>query len=379
MEYILASQNKNPNSPTYKGLYLFYDHDAHTYRTSQWIWTWGPSVKLLLDSSNIPAIESVFGREYLRTIAKEIGSCSLKFQMKDENHPANGLITVRWNPTLDFSYGYKQCLSTADTNFLSGWAWIPLYETIGDIGYLNAAKELTLSTERLVNEFGIAPQDYIVNTETWTDHVLDESGFTLEGIAEIYRVTNDEKYMKIGKKCMDLMIKEFQREDGLWERMWCRSARKSMPSEYMLRGLGWAMEGLLAAYRMIPDETYLNNAIKMADNVMSWQHSDGCWSFKMNQSIDKIGVGEKGTALWSLLFYNLYNITKNNKHLNTARKALKWCLSNQYYGMEKDARGGILGCSPQSGVVYREWFNMSCTYTSAFFGLAVIEEMKIQS
>ena len=49
----------------------------------------------------------------------------------------------------------------------------------------------------------------------------------------------------------------------------------------------------------------------------------------------------------------------------------------QYDGPDPDAHGSLVGCSPQSGVGYRKWFHVSCVYASAFFGLAVLEELKL--
>ena len=61
-----------------------------------------------------------------------------------------------------------------------------------------------------------------------------------------------------------------------------------------------------------------------------------------------------------------------------ARRALEWCLNNQYAGPDGDAHGGLVGVSPQSAVGYRPWFRVSCTYASGFFGLAALEELKLQ-
>jgi hypothetical protein len=65
--------------------------------------------------------------------------------------------------------------------------------------------------------------------------------------------------------------------------------------------------------------------------------------------------------------------------LAAARKALQWLIDNQYIGPDPDGFGSVIGCSPHSGVVYRNWFNLSCTYTSGFFGLAALEELKLAS
>ena len=115
----------------------------------------------------------------------------------------------------------------------------------------------------------------------------------------------------------------------------------------------------------------------MAENMMEWQHPDGYWSYAFTEPADQVGVSEKGTALWCLLLYRLYGITYDARHLEAARKALLWCMDNQYTGPDQDAYGSIVGITSQSGVTYRSWFPLSCTYTSGFFGLALIEELSL--
>lgn len=115
----------------------------------------------------------------------------------------------------------------------------------------------------------------------------------------------------------------------------------------------------------------------MADHLMKWQHPDGSWSWIFDRPVEEVGVGEKATALWSMLFYKLYGYTNDQRHLEAARKALGWCIDNQYTGNDAEAYGGIVGSCPQSGVVYRPWYTLCCTYASGFFGLAALEELKL--
>lgn len=70
--------------------------------------------------------------------------------------------------------------------------------------------------------------------------------------------------------------------------------------------------------------------------------------------------------------------TGDDRHLAAARKALTWCIANQYSGPDPHARGGVISCCPHSGVNYRPWFRLCCTYTSGFFGLAALEELALQ-
>ena len=355
---------------------LCYDIDSRNFRCSHWIWSWGPSILLLIEASKIHDLN--MNHEKLKRVAKEIGDNSLRFQIQFKHHPANGLVVSRWRQGISNGQPHNYFISgSADAMFLAGWGWVPIYEMTGEKRYLEACKALAIAADRITHEFDLVPQDYIPYEGKWSDYTIDESGFGTEGFAEFYRITGDEMYQRIGGRYFEQCLNKFEREDGLWDRMWSFKTESRSPTSYHTRAAGWAMEGLLAAHRLLPTGRYLEKAKRMAEHLIKWQQSSGCWNYNFNKPVEEVGISEKGTALWSLLFYRLYNAAGDEQYLETARKALTWCLENQYIGPDIDAYGSIIGRSPQSGVSYRRWFDLSCVYTSAFFGLAVIEELKL--
>lgn len=144
----------------------------------------------------------------------------------------------------------------------------------------------------------------------------------------------------------------------------------------MTRGLGWAMEGLLAAYELTHRREYLIKAQRMADQLVANQHPSGCWAFEMNRTPQESGYDDKGTPLWSFLLYRLYSHTGQEEHLAAARSALKYCIENQIIDAEEECIGSIAASSPHSGIVYRPWFEISCLYATSFLALAVMEELR---
>jgi hypothetical protein len=384
VNFTLRCQNTNPNSPFQGGLYLFYDLDAGVYRTPHWIWNWGPSIRLLLDAAQIPECSSRFGRELLVKTAASIGATSLRYQIDDVSHPANGLVTSRWKPHSRHPYGYYENINSSDANFLAGWGWTALYEATGRVEFLQSAIKLAENTDRLMTQYDIIPQDYLPDLGLWSDlslkwtvHTLNESGFGVEGFAELFRVTGEERFRIMGQKYIEQHLTCFQREDGLWERLWNRLENRALPCDYGTRGQAWPMEGILAAYRLSHDRKYLRIAEQMAGHFLKWQYPEGCWAFIFNRPLNEVGADEKGTPIWSYLLYQLYRHTQNPGYLKAARQALHWCVQNQYQSPDPEAVGGLVGCNPHSGVVYRPWFHTCCSYTSAFLGLATLEEIKL--
>ena len=380
VNYILRSQNLNPASPTFGGLHLFYDLDARTYRSSYWIWGGGPAVSALLEAAKQPAIAQHFAAHQLTTTADQIGRSSLALRIMDPSHPAYGIPLSRWRRAIDLPFGFEQCVAPSDANFLSGWAWIPLYRETGNPEYLKAAELLAASTARLMKEYELVPQDYYVDRHEWSDQTIDESGFGVEGLSALFAATGNRRYQQQADDYIKRHLAKLARPDGLWDRGW-HQRTGVMATKRMTRGLGWAMEGLLAAHQAVPEGGYLAQARRMADQMAKWQRPDGGWVFIADQPVEKNGISEKGTALWSLLYYRLYAATGEASYLATARKALAWCMNNQYQGPDLEARGGIIGVTDHSAVGggYRAWYRVCCAYTSGFAALAAVEELKLQA
>jgi rhamnogalacturonyl hydrolase YesR len=372
--FTVGAHHRNPASPFDGGLFQFYDLDARTYRSVHWIWGYGPSVKLLLDAAQIPEVAARFPRGELVKIAREIGLMTLRWS---ERSPIDMLVTSRWERRPELPLGFAEAQTPADGLFTVGLAWIPLYEATGDERFLTAAKRLAASVERLCEQEIIVPQNYWPATKTWSDFTIDESGFGTEGFAELFRVTQDVRYREQGRKYLQQIVAKLERPDGLWERSFVKSTGKSLPTQRMTRGMGWAMQGLLAQHRLDPEGGWLARATKMGDALIAAQLSDGSWSFNFDQPASAAGISEKGTALWSLLFYRAFAGSGEARHRDAARKALAWCLNHQYTGADREASGSLVGVSPHSAVGYRPWFRVSCTYASGFFGLAALEELKL--
>lgn len=369
----LRRQNNNPASPTYGNLYTFYDMEAKLHRTNYWNWASTQYVKLVVDAVKVPEIQQIYNTEELISAVDKIGRNILRYQLLEENHPANGSFLVIWSRRFN---RYTKWIGTSDSGVMVRWALMPLFEATGDSTYLKASEYWCLQKGGMLDTFEVLPHYYRYDEDRFNPRILDETGWDPEGHAALYEVTGNEQYKEIGKEFMDKHMKVFQREDGLWHRSYDWITKEHVESIKMTRGLGWAMEGLLAMNRMYPDTIYLDYALKLAEKLQMEQNQNGSWSFIYDEKVEDVGISEKGTALWSLLFYQLYEATGEEQFLLTARKALTWCLENQYTGPDPEAIGGIVGSTPASMVGIRQYFPASCAYTTGFFGMAIIEELK---
>lgn len=381
LEYLIKSQNQNPNSPTFGSLNLFYDLDAQTYRSSYWIWGAGPAIKAILEATKIQGLSLSQNNAELIQTADKVGQNSLSLRILDPKHPVFGVPISRWRRDIILpDFGYQHCVATSDANFLSGWGWLPLYQFTGKKEYLDAAKLLAATTDTLMKKYGLIPQDFYVDENKFSEHTIDESGFGTEGLGALYTQTQDPYYKILTERYMLEHLKKLNREDGLWERGWHKKTGVQTTIK-MTRGLGWAMEGLLATHKIAQQGPYLNLAKKMADKMLTWQTNEGCWAFISDESIAKVGISDKGTALWTYLLYDLYKVSSDKKYLLAARKALIWCINNQYIGADIQSRGGIVGENLHSavGAAFRPWYPVTCVYSTAFFSLALMEELRLKN
>jgi hypothetical protein len=119
----------------------------------------------------------------------------------------------------------------------------------------------------------------------------------------------------------------------------------------------------------------LKRAVVVADRVAACQRPDGGWAgglFKppvMSEAVD-----DKCTAIWAYFFYDLYRETKNPRDLAVARAATGWCLRHQDWGNDPHTRGAMVTENSMAYVRRRPMVN---TYSTVFFGLALLEELKL--
>ena len=370
----LRRQNNNPYSPTYGNLYAFYDLEAKVHRTNYWNWASTQYVKMVLDAIKVPEIRQLYDTNELIKVVDKIGRNVLKYQLMEEEHPGRGSFLVIWSRRFN---RYTKWIGTSDSGVMIRWALIPLFQATGDSTYLKASEYWCLQKGAMLDTFDVLPHYYRYDEDRFNEKILDETGWDPEGHAALYKVTGNNLYREIGKEFMDKHMKVFQREDGLWHRAYDWTTGEHSETARMTRGLGWAMEGLMAMNRMYPDTIYLDYAVRMANKLLEYQNDNGYWAFVFNENFKEVGISEKGTALWSLLFYQLYEATGKSDYLKAARKALTWCLENQYTGPDIEAIGGLVGRTPMSMVGIRHYFPATCAYTTGFFGLAILEELKI--
>jgi hypothetical protein len=370
---LIASQIRDPNSPLNGGLYLVYDAQRKSRRMAHWLWAWGPAIHLLLELESVARPIDASLADRFRALAESVGEASLLFEITDPSHPAHGVSTVRWEPQLDTPAGLVEYISTADNLFLAGWGWISLYRATGQQVYLDRMQRLVAAAERLVNEYPVVPQDFVVERNCWTPHTLDESVFGMIGFRRLAELSGDSNVASVGRRFLDAHLKHMHEKDGFLYRIWMRDDDQGL-GDPDVKGHAWVFEGYFDAYRLTGDRKYLDLALGVAQKTIDCQHTDGYWTYPYKIPTPSDPADDKGTAIWSYLFYELFRETRDPSHLAAARRALRWCLQRQYMGDDPDLHGAILN---ENRMAYIKSRPMTILYTTTLFGLALLQELQL--
>jgi hypothetical protein len=370
---LLSSQVNQPGSLFHGGFHLVYDPSHQARRMAHWIWAWGPSIDLLLKLSKLDAARENGPARTFRHAALAAAERSIQFGVTDPEHIAFGVSTVRWEPSRATPLGWAEYISTADSLFLAGWGWMAAHQETGRPEYLERTKTLVAAAERLMSQYPVVPQDWIVERSDWTPHTLDESVFGMIGFRRLYEVTHSREVAVAGRRFLDSHLKHMGREGGLLARAWMREEDKEI-WDPDIKGHAWVIEGYLDAHRLSGDTDYLRLANELAERVIACQADDGSWTYLFNKPKPGDAIDDKGTAIWAYLFYDLYKSTKNPAHLAAGRRALGWCLRHQYRGDDPNLDGAILHANSMAYVRRRP---MTILYTTTFFGHALLEELAL--
>jgi hypothetical protein len=370
---VLHAQVTDPRSVLCGGFNLVYDVEHGSYRMPHWIWAWGPAIKLLLDLERLSAAKEAGLASHFHTAALGAGRRSLAFGATDPKHPAFGVSTVRWEPSRAVPGGWVEYISTADSLFLAGWGWMSLYGETGEAEYRERTQTLVAAAGRLMNQYPVVPQDWVVQRDRWTPHTLDESVFGTIGFRRLFEATHDASVAAEGRRFLDSHLTHMGRESGLLQRAWMRDEARGM-WDPDIKGHAWVLEGYLDAYRLSGEPKYLDLALTLTARVLSCQREDGAWTYLFQKPVPGAPEDDKAIAIWAYLLYDLHRVTKDPVHLAAARRALGWCLRHQWRGDDPYLDGAILNTSAMAYVRRRP---MTILYTTTFFGLALLEELAL--
>ena len=172
-----------------------------------------------------------------------------------------------------------------------------------------------------------APEQY--DFSSGVIHSFD-NGIALSGLIDLYKKTNESRYLKTGKKIGDFLVDVMQKDDGGFYASYSHKDEEFKDSKEK-----WSTQfgsfhtkmslGLLKLFNITKDEKYKEAVIKLCNSALNFQEKNGRFiSYKE----------EKDTHLHphcysaeGLLFSGLH--LNNNSYLKSAVEATGWALESQ--------------------------------------------------
>jgi hypothetical protein len=194
------------------------------------------------------------------------------------------------------------------------------------------------------------------------------------GLLEAARVAPDTDYGEAGLRNVRWALTK-QQPNG-----WFADCCLSDPTRPLTHTIGYALRGVVEAWRFSQDETFLTAARRTADAIVEVTAADGRlpgqWRKDWTPAVDWVCLTGSVQIAHSLLL--LYTDTGHRPYLDTGRRLNRWVRRTVNLDGPEDTRGGVKGSHPVDGAYgryeYLNWaakfFVDSNRYESALAGSA---------
>jgi uncharacterized protein YyaL (SSP411 family) len=315
----------------YKNAGLYYtgyiSDDINEWCLPSWIWTNAALVRMYCKKGNIKK-------------ALQIADLFLKQQLE-----CGGWI-VRNDYTAE---GAIPTLAPNDSAYIANNAFIELYKVTNKAVYLDAAKKCADWIIETARPDGLVWSGYDMKSKEWgKDYIIVDTGFTAGLFANLYDITQDNKYKIFLEKFVSQYINLFfnPSKKGFSTSI---NIQEQPGGGMFARGQAWALEGLIPAYRVLRKEKLKQVIDATISNLL-----------------EKPLLGEdcKGVAVIakSLMEWNL--IEQNDQVVISAQKALNWCV--KHTANKGECKGGIFSFCMEGAVVHNFYTKTAFVYSSAY-------------
>jgi hypothetical protein len=179
------------------------------------------------------------------------------------------------------------------------------------------------------------------------------------GLLEAARLAPDTPYAEAALANVRWALR-FQRNNG-----WIEQCCLEEPAAPLTHTLGYALRGILEAYRFSQNEVFLQAALAGADGLLSALGKDGFLP-------GRLGPDWNGTVGWSCLtgsaqvaicWHMLYKITGQSRYRDAAHLATAFVRRTQKVDGSPDTRGAIKGSFPvDGGYGTYQYLNWACKF-----------------
>lgn len=261
------------------------------------------------------------------------------------------------------STGTVPQLAPNDSCYMALNCCLELYEAIKEQKYLESAEETAAWVMETARPDGLIYLGYDVKQQKWEkEKNIVDIGFAGGLFARLYEITGKEAYKQFLKRFINSYIKCFYLEDEKCFATAIGKGDKPLGGTFA-RGQGWALEGLIPAYRVLGDKHIKKVIDNTVETLLDRQYSDGSWAYNLSRPM--MGVDCKGVSVIAKCLLDWYFIKKKDTRLaNAATRALQWCVSHTV--VKGTATGGIFSYTTEGAVVHHLYTSTAFVYASAY-------------
>ena len=315
MNVAQITEGDSPNMGAVWTEYHFFDRE---FLLRPYVWHHAKVAEALL------RIYERTGEPAYRKSAILAGEYLLRIQVKEGEHAG-----ALWQPWLT---GKERLY--VDMNYQCIPALLHLSHTIGHTKYLESAVRVAdwfINTAYQGN--GVHTGEYFPSRNYlagFRTHILDEGAFLM-----LYEVTNKEAYRQVFQEQVDALVAAaehrgtFSCRTNPHMQFWPILEMRKISS----RGQYWHIAPILAAYLKWPEDRYLSVLESSARLMIDWQSQKGfLWNaYEPDGRPAEIERADGGsTAMFVIIWLNLYDVTQDETYLEAAERALNWMLEAQY-------------------------------------------------
>lgn len=193
------------------------------------------------------------------------------------------------------------------------------------------------------------------------DRNIVDTGFTAGLFARLYEETGEEKYREFLEKFVVAYIKVFYMPEHKCFATAIDGSDHQKGGAFG-RGQAWALEGLIPAYKVLrsePVERVVNDTIS---TLLSYQLKNGGWSYNLLKPL--MGEDCKATSLIAKSIMEWNKVRPDKQYEESARKAISWCIDHTE--TKGEAAGGIFSYTIEGAVVHDMYTSTAFVYGSSY-------------
>lgn len=258
--------------------------------------------------------------------------------------------------------GVSPQLAPNDSCYIALNCCLKLYEITKDKKYLSSAERCARWVIETAREDGLVWFAFDTRKQEWikSRNIVD-TGFTAGLFANLFDLTGKEEYRTFLTSFVKKYIEVFYKKNEK-----CFStAIDGNDIQYggaFGRGQGWALEGLIPAYKVLKTEEIRTVIKDTIETLLRFQTDDGGWAYNLFKPL--MGEDCKAVPVIANCFIDWYEIEKDERLKKAILKALNWCV--KHTATDSIAEGGIFSFTIEGAIVHHMYTNTAFTYGSSY-------------